>query len=96
MVTMFTIRISCASGSGLSKEVDASMTVSQLKSAVAEEVQCPPERQRLVYKGRILDDGRTLESYSVEENSTIFLVRSQAASTRPAPAPAPAPRACLL
>ena len=47
---------------------------------------------KFVYKGRILKDEDTLESYGVEEDHTIHLVRARAPPA-PAPAPSPAPGA---
>ena len=45
--------------------VQLTQTVSELKNAIAplSTPPCPPELQKLVYKGRILKDGDTLESY---------------------------------
>lgn len=41
----------------------------------------PAEQQRLIYKGRILKDDKTLESYGLESDHTIHLVRGAALST---------------
>jgi ubiquilin len=42
---------------------------------------CPPERQRLIYKGTILADDRTLSDYGVVNGATLHLVKSAAAAT---------------
>lgn len=59
-------------------------TVRHVKEKLAH--QCPVERQRLIYKGRILEDDRTLQDYGVVAKATLFLVQGQAppGSTPPA------------
>ena len=63
-------------------------TVRQVKEKLVNE--CPVERQRLIYKGRILEDGRTLQDYGIAPKSTLFLVKGSAAPASAPPA-APAP-----
>ena len=68
-------------------------TILQVKQAIANDSSsgdCPVERQRLIFKGRILsDDSKTLEDYGlVESDQTIHLVKgsapvSDASSTSP-------------
>ena len=57
-------------------------TVLRVKEKLVEE--CPVDRQRLVYKGRILEDDRTLQDYGIVSKSTLFLVKGRA-GTRPPP-----------
>lgn len=59
------------------------------KEVVAGSCDVPAPQQRLIYKGRILKDEQTLESYGVETDHTIHLVRGvapPAASSAPAAA----------
>ena len=68
MATTYTlnIRLSDASTFEVSFEADpTSFTILQLKSVIEPKASppCPPELQKLVYKGRILKDGDTLEAY---------------------------------
>lgn len=63
--------------SGLKFSTDFSgATVHEFKQHLTEEHSCAvPSQQRLVYKGRILDDGKKLsEDYEIVEGSTLFLV----------------------
>ena len=56
-----------ANAATFSVEVDFSSTVLELKQLIAgsDKADCEPERQKLVYKGKILKDDDTLESYGV-------------------------------
>ena len=54
-------------------------TVLSVKEKLAD--QCPVDRQRLIYKGRILEDDRTLQDYDITHKSTLFLVKGQAPAT---------------
>jgi len=67
-------------------------TVLQLKQIIAGEEslgRCPVERQRLIYKGRILNDGtRTLADYGiVDSDQTIHLVKGSAPASNGPPDP---------
>lgn len=55
-----------------------STTVLELKQKLSPEdhANCPPDRQRLIYSGRVLRDSETLASYNVKDGNTIHLVRS--------------------
>jgi len=54
-----------------------SMTVSDLKNVIQSKSNVTPEEQRLIYKGYVLKDARTLESYGVTANQTILMVRGK-------------------
>ena len=64
----------------------ADCTVRRVKEALVEH--CPVERQRLIYKGKILDDQKSLHDYGIVTKSTLFLVKGGAATTSAPPAPA--------
>ncbi|KAI1349134.1 hypothetical protein F5Y01DRAFT_290039 [Xylaria sp. FL0043] len=65
-----------------------SATVADLKAklAGADFEDIPPERQRLIYSGRVLKNEETLSTYKIKPGNTIHLVKS--AASNPAPAPA--------
>ena len=46
----------------------------------------PPDRQRLIYSGRVLKDADTLASYKIKEGNTVHLVKGAASNQRQAPA----------
>ncbi|RKP35091.1 hypothetical protein BJ085DRAFT_16820 [Dimargaris cristalligena] len=57
-------------------------TVEQLKAKVAESSDTPPDRQRLIYSGRVLKDHELMSSYKIADSHTIHLVKG---SSRAAP-----------
>lgn len=59
----FTISVRLSDGSKFETSVEATWTVEQLKSSIEGDASCEPSLQRLIYKGRILKDPDTLESY---------------------------------
>jgi ubiquilin len=89
-VPSITLHVRMSSGARLSVELNDSLeatTVLQVKEKISlQQTDCPPERQRLIYKGRVLDEERTLSDYGVLPGSTLHLVKSRAPD---APAPAP-------
>ncbi|KAJ1296415.1 hypothetical protein BS78_01G298700 [Paspalum vaginatum] len=87
-----TLHIRCANGSKFTVRADLGATVGAFKEVVAGSCDVPAPQQRLIYKGRILKDEQTLESYGVETDHTIHLVRGvapPAASGAPATAASP-------
>lgn len=67
-----------------------SITVQKVKESIAKkDPSIPSDRQRLIFKGRILDNDRSLSDYDIVKGATLFLVKSAAPSTS-APAPAAA------
>lgn len=65
-----------------------SLTVLDLKNklAGADYADIPPERQRLIYSGRVLKDPDTLASYKIKEGNTVHLVKGAASNQRQNPA----------
>lgn len=63
--TAVTVHIRCSSGSKISVQTCLNATVGAFKAVVAGSCDVPEEQQRLIYKGRILKDDQTLESYGM-------------------------------
>ncbi|KAA6416147.1 MAG: ubiquitin [Lasallia pustulata] len=65
-----------------------STTVIDLKTklSTAEYAELPPERQRLIYSGRVLKDPDTLGSYKIKDGHTVHLVKGAASNQRQNPA----------
>ncbi|GAV83042.1 ubiquitin domain-containing protein, partial [Cephalotus follicularis] len=70
-----TVNIRCSNGSKFSVQIQLESTVDSFKSLLAEKCDIPSDQQRLIYKGRILKDDQTLQSYGVEADHTVHLVR---------------------
>ncbi|KAL7610803.1 hypothetical protein Lser_V15G12214 [Lactuca serriola] len=70
-----TINIWCSGGIKFVVQVSLDSSVESFKSVIAKSCDVPAEQQRLVYKGRLLKDDRTLRSYDLEAEQTVHLVR---------------------
>lgn len=57
------INIRCSNGSKFTVRTSLESSVTAFKAALAQNCDVPPDQQRLIYKGRILKDDQTLESY---------------------------------
>lgn len=55
-------------------DVELRTRVDEFRSILAPKCGVKRHRQRLVFAGRLLQDGRTLEAYGIERNSTIHLL----------------------
>ena len=66
----------------------ATTTVADLKQklSTSEYADIPPERQRLIYSGRVLKDPDTLSVYKIKEGNTVHLVKGAASNQRQNPA----------
>ncbi|XP_057761583.1 ubiquitin domain-containing protein DSK2b-like [Arachis stenosperma] len=74
------INIRCSNGSKFSVSIGLDSTVVSFKEVVARSCDIPANQQRLIYKGRILKDDQTLQSYGLEADHTVHLVRGFAPS----------------
>jgi ubiquilin len=68
--------------------VPLSLTAIELKNKLStpEYADVPETSQRLIYSGRVLKDGDTLESHKVKDGNTIHLVKSAPSNQRQNPA----------
>lgn len=67
-----TVHIRCFNGSKFSVRISLNSTVGSLKSVVAQNCDVAAERQRLIYKGRVLKDDHTLESYGIVNQFSLY------------------------
>lgn len=86
---MSTIKINIKSSGDKKYEVsvDTSSSIEDLKVIISAEADVPPERQRLIYSGKVLKDSETVALYKIQDGHTVHLVKSAAAK---APAATPA------
>ncbi|XP_050227512.1 ubiquitin domain-containing protein DSK2a-like isoform X2 [Mercurialis annua] len=82
------VNIRCSNGSKFFVDINLTETVETFKTLLAGKCDVPADQQRLIYKGRILKDDQTLQSYGLEADHTVHLVRgfapTPAANTTPA------------
>ncbi len=52
-----------AGGDKITVEIEASSTVEDLKEVLAPKCSIPAPEQRLIYKGQVMKDEKTLDSY---------------------------------
>ncbi|KAK8629803.1 hypothetical protein V6N13_078631 [Hibiscus sabdariffa] len=81
------VNIRCSNGTKFTVRTKLDSTVGSFKVVLAQNCDIPADQQRLIYKGRILKDEQTLQSYGLQADHTVHMVRGFApSSSTPPPA----------
>ncbi|KAL9129777.1 MAG: hypothetical protein Q9217_001853 [Psora testacea] len=93
--TPITFNIKSSSDAKYVLTLPLTTTVSDLKIKLSgsEYADIPPDRQRLIYSGRVLKDPDTLASYKIKEGNTVHLVKGAASNQRQNPPSSGTPNA---
>jgi len=62
------------SGKTISLQVEYNDTIVNVKREIFDREGIPPNHQRLIYAGKLLENSRTLHDYNIDKASSLFLI----------------------